>query len=140
MLNREEIKDIIPHREPFLLVDEITELEPGVRAVGKYTLTGEESFLKGHFPGKPIMPGVLIVEAMAQTGGIVVLTLPEFKGKIPLFGGIKKARFKKPVLPGDTLDIEVTIDRIIKNAGMGKGKVTVNGELACTGEITFMAV
>lgn len=140
MLNREEIKKIIPHREPFLLVDEVTELEPGKRGVGKFTLTGEEFFLKGHYPGMPIMPGVLIIESMAQLGGVVCLSLPEFKGKTPIFGGIKNARFKRKIEPGDTLEIEIVIDRIIKNAGIGKCKATVDGELACSAEITFIAL
>jgi 3-hydroxyacyl-[acyl-carrier-protein] dehydratase len=140
MLIKEEIKNIIPHRDPFLFIDEIIELDPGVKGVGKFTLTGEEFFLKGHYPGNPIMPGVLIVEALAQTGGVVVMSLPEFQGKTPLFGGISKARFKRMVVPGDTLTLEVTIERIIKNAGFGKAKATVNGEVACIGEITFIAV
>lgn len=140
MLNRDEIKKIIPHREPFLLIDEIVELESGKRGIGKYTLKGDEWFLKGHYPNNPIMPGVLICEALAQTGGVVVMSMPEFNGKTPLFGSINKAKFKRMVKPGDTLTLEVKLDRIIKNAGIGKAKATVGNEVACTCEITFIAV
>ena len=101
LLNQEQIKEIIPHRDPFLLVDEIEEMEPGVRAVGYKNVTGEEGFFRGHFPEYPVMPGVLIVEALAQVGAVSVLSLPENKGKLAFFGGIDKAKFRRQVRPGD---------------------------------------
>jgi len=140
LYNREDIKKIIPHREPFLLVDEIVELEVGKRGVGKYTLKGDEWFLQGHYPNFPLMPGVLICEALAQTGGVVVMSMQEFQGKTPVLGSINKAKFKRMVRPGDTLTLEVEIDRILKNAGIGKARAMVDGELACMCEITFIAV
>jgi len=137
VLNKEQIKDIIPHRDPFLLLDEITYLEPGVKAIGKWHLTGEEAFFKGHFPGNPVLPGVLIVESLAQTGAVAVLSMEQFKGKIGYFAGIDGVKFKRKVLPGDTLVLEVELIRIRGIIGIGKAVATVNGERAAYGELTF---
>jgi 3-hydroxyacyl-[acyl-carrier-protein] dehydratase len=137
MLNRQDIMEILPHRDPFLLVDRILEMEPGISAVGEKDVTGDEYFFAGHFPNYPVMPGVLIVEALAQTGAVAVLSLPEFKGKIAFFGGVDKVRFRRQVRPGDVLHLEVTIDKIRRGVGKGRGKATVNGELACEGGLLF---
>lgn len=140
MLSITEIMDIIPHRYPFLLLDRILELEPGVRAVGEKQVTINEPFFQGHFPGYPIMPGVLIVEALAQTGSVAALSLPDNKQKLGLFAGLNNVRFKRPVMPGDTLRLEVTFDKIRMNIGRGKGIATVDGALACEGELMFALV
>ena len=120
MLNIEEIKEIIPHRYPFLLVDRIDEMEVGKSAVGIKNVTINEEFFQGHFPGHPVMPGVLIVEALAQVGAIALLSSDEFKGKLALFAGIDEVRFKKQVIPGDTLRLEVEIISVRRNIGKGK--------------------
>lgn len=138
MLNTEEIKAIIPHRDPFLLVDEILELEPGKRAVGLKHISPDAFWFRGHFPGKPVMPGVLILEAMAQTGAVAALSLPELQGKIALFGGANKVKFKHMVLPGDTLRMEVELLKLRTMAGSGVGKAYVGGQLACSAEFTFI--
>jgi 3-hydroxyacyl-[acyl-carrier-protein] dehydratase len=135
-----DIQRILPHRYPFLLVDRIVELEPLRRAVGIKLVTINEPFFQGHFPGYPVMPGVLIVEAMAQVGGVVVNSAPENQEKLALFAGIDKVRFKRQVKPGDTLLIEVEINQIRRGVGAGSGTATVNGELACRGEILFALV
>ena len=137
MLTTQEIMAIIPHRYPFLLIDRILELEPGRRAVGEKLVTIGEPFFQGHFPDFPIMPGVLIVEALAQTACVAALSLPEFQGKIGLFAGIDSARFKRPVRPGDTLRLEITLDKMRRNIGRGSGKATVDGQLACEAELLF---
>ena len=137
MLNREQIKEILPHRDPFLWLDEITVLEPGVKAVGKLTLTGKEDFFRGHFPGNPVMPGVLIIEALAQTGAVAVLSLEQFKGKTGYFAGIDGAKFKRKVLPGDTLTLEVELVKIRGPIGIGKAVASVNGEKAAYADLTF---
>jgi len=139
-MNQEDVKKIIPHRDPFLFIDEMLELEPGIRGVAKKYVTGEEYFFKGHFPGNPVMPGVLIVEACAQVGAVVALSLEQFKGLTPLFAGIDNVKFKKMVKPGDTLILECEIKRVIRTAGIGEIKATVNGEIACFGTIKFVAV
>ncbi len=137
VLNIEQIKEILPHRYPFLLVDRIEELEPGVSAVGTKCVTANEEFFNGHFPQKPVMPGVLIIEALAQTGAVAILSEPEYKGKIVLFGGIKKARFKRQVVPGDVLNLSCKIISRRGPVGFGEAVATVNGEVAVTAELTF---
>ncbi|MDR1157308.1 MAG: 3-hydroxyacyl-ACP dehydratase FabZ [Oscillospiraceae bacterium] len=137
MLGGEEIQKIIPHRPPFLLLDEIDELEPGVRAVGRWRLTGAEDFFRGHFPGQPVLPGVLIIESMAQTGGVVMLSLPCYAGKLAYFAGIDKVRFRRKVFPGDCLETDVRIERVFQNIGYGKATASVNGEKAASGTLKF---
>ena len=138
MLDITEIKKIIPHRYPMLLIDRVEELIPGEKAVAKRKVTINEELFNGHFPGNPVMPGVLIVEALAQTGAVALLSLPEFKGKTAYFGGIKSAKFRKVVRPGDSLRLEVTLEKIRNNVGLGKAIATVDGKKACTAELTFM--
>ncbi len=135
-----EIKEIIPHRYPFLLVDKVTELEPGVSATGIKNTTATEYFYQGHFPNYPVMPGVLVVEALAQIGAIAMLSLPEFKGKTALFGGIKNARFKRQVVPGDQLVLNCKITKYRGRVGFGTVKATVDGKVACMGELSFAIV
>lgn len=138
MLDITEIKKIIPHRYPMLLIDRVEELIPGEKAVAKRNVTINEELFNGHFPGNPVMPGVLIVEVLAQTGAVALLSLPEFKGKTAYFGGIKSAKFRKVVRPGDSLRLEVTLEKIRNNVGLGKAVATVDGKKACTAELTFM--
>lgn len=138
MLDITEIKKIIPHRYPMLLIDRVEELIPGEKAVAKRNVTINEELFNGHFPGNPVMPGVLIVEALAQTGAVALLSLPEFKGKTAYFGGIKSAKFRKVVRPGDSLRLEVTLEKIRNNVGLGKAIATVDGKKSCTAELTFM--
>lgn len=138
MLDITEIKKIIPHRYPMLLIDRVEELIPGEKAVAKRNVTINEELFNGHFPGNPVMPGVLIVEALAQTGAVALLSLPEFKGKTAYFGGIKSAKFRKVVRPGDSLRLEVTLEKIRNNVGLGKAIATVDGKKTCTAELTFM--
>lgn len=138
MLDITEIKKIIPHRYPMLLIDRVEELIPGEKAVAKRNVTINEELFNGHFPGNPVMPGVLIVEALAQTGAVALLSLPEFKGKTAYFGGIKSAKFRKVVRPGDSLRLEVTLEKIRNNVGLGKAVATVDGKKACIAELTFM--
>lgn len=137
MLTTQEIMAIIPHRYPFLLIDRIIELEPGVRAVGEKLVSIGEPYFQGHFPDYPVMPGVLQVEALAQTACVAALVLPENKGKIGLFAGLDKVRFKRLVRPGDTLRLEVTFDKIRMGIGKGRGVATVDGQLACEAELIF---
>jgi 3-hydroxyacyl-[acyl-carrier-protein] dehydratase len=131
------IRDLIPHRYPFLLVDRIEEIEPGVRAVGIKNVTQNEPFFEGHFPDYPVMPGVLIVEALAQVGAVGVMVLEEFRGKLALFAGIDGVRFRRQVIPGDVLTMEVEISRLKGRVGRGRGNATVNGERACEAELMF---
>ncbi|MCI1954237.1 3-hydroxyacyl-ACP dehydratase FabZ [Ligilactobacillus acidipiscis] len=138
VLDSTQIQEIIPHRYPMLLIDRIEELEPGQRAVSLRNVTAHEEIFQGHFPGNPVMPGVLIVEAMAQTGAVALLTMDEFKGKTAYFGGIKTAKFRKVVRPGDQMKIEVNLEKIRGNVGLGKAVAKVDGKKACTAEITFM--
>lgn len=137
MLDIDGIKAIIPHRNPFLLVDRIEELEPGVRAVGIKNVTANEDFFAGHFPEYPVMPGVLIVEAMAQVGSVALLAVEENRGRIALFAGIDKVRFKRQVRPGDTLRITCEITRSRGPLGFGEATAYVGEELACAGELMF---
>jgi 3-hydroxyacyl-[acyl-carrier-protein] dehydratase len=132
--------DVLPHRPPFLFVDSVTALEPGVRATGTWRLTGDEWFFPGHFPGRPTLPGVLMCEAIAQLGAIAVLTEPRFAGKLPLFGGLDAARFRRQVQPGDQLELHVELDRMSARAGKGHGSARVNGETACECELMFVLV
>ncbi len=132
-----EIQKILPHRYPFLLVDRILEVEEGKRALGLKNVTVNEPFFQGHFPGYPVMPGVLLVEAMAQVGAVAILSKPEYQGKLALFAGIDKLRFRKQVFPGDQLLIEVEMLKIKANIGKATGKVTIDGKLVCAGEIMF---
>ena len=138
MLGIKEIQEIIPHRHPFLLVDKIEELEPGVRAVGYKAVTYNEPFFQGHFPQYPVMPGVLIMEALAQVGSIAMLSVEENKGKIGFFGGIDKAKFKRQVVPGDVLKLECEIIKSKGPMGVGKAVATVDGKIAAVAELTFM--
>ena len=137
MLSTVEIMDILPHRQPFLLIDTVEELEPGVRAVATKNVTFNEPYFAGHFPGNPVMPGVLIVEALAQTGAVAILSQPEWKGKTAYFAGIDKARFKQKGVPGDVLTLETEIIKIKGPIGIGKAVARVNGKLACSAELTF---
>ena len=137
LLNQEQIKEIIPHRDPFLLIDEVLELEPGVRVVATKYLRPEETWFKGHFPGMPVQPGVLTIEMLAQAGAVCALSLPENKGKIAFFAGIDKARFRQQVKPGDTLVLSVEMVKSRGSIGVGKAVATVNGKKAGTAEITF---
>ena len=132
--------DVLPHRPPFLFVTELTTVDPGVSATGTWELTGEEAFFGGHFPGRPTLPGVLMVESMAQLGGIAVLLDQRYAGKLPLFGGIERARFRRQVVPGETLQLQVTMDRLSARAGKGHGRATVGGHTACEAELLFVIV
>jgi len=131
------IRELIPHRYPVLLVDRIEEVEPGVRAVGIKNVTQNEPFFEGHFPDYPVMPGVLIVEALAQVGAVGVMAKEEFRGKLALFAGIDGVRFRRQVIPGDVLRLEVEISRLRGSAGRGKGSATVNGERVCEADLMF---
>lgn len=136
-LNREQIMEIIPHRDPFLLIDTIEELEEGKRVVATKHMNEDEFWFKGHFPDYPVVPGVLMLEMCAQAGAVAMLMLPENKGKIGFFGGVKEAKFRRQVVPGDTLRIEVEIIKVKGPVGVGKALATVNGEKAVSAEITF---
>ena len=134
------IQQIIPHRYPFLLVDRIVELDPGRRAVGIKNVTIGEHFFQGHFPGYPVMPGVLIVEALAQVGAVALLATDEHRGKLALFAGINEVRFKRQVRPGDTLTLAIELGQLRRGVGTGTGQATVDGDLACRGELMFALV
>jgi 3-hydroxyacyl-[acyl-carrier-protein] dehydratase len=136
-LGKGEIEQILPHRDPFLLLDEVLELEPGVRVVARKLVRPDEWYLAGHFPGRPIMPGVLMVEAMAQTGAVAVLADEENRGKLALFAGIDDVRFKRIVEPGDELELTCELERVRGPIGRGKATATVAGELAVRGTLTF---
>lgn len=129
--------EIIPHRQPFLLIDTVEELEPGVRAVAKKCVSSNEPYFAGHFPGEPVMPGVLIVEALAQTGAVAILCMPENKGKTAYFAGINSAKFKQKIVPGDVLTLETEIIKQKGPIGVGKAVAKVDGKVACMAELTF---
>ena len=132
--------DVLPHRAPFLFVDEITGVVPGVSATGRWYLTGDEWFFSGHFPGRPTLPGVLMCEAIAQMGAIAVLVGGQHAGRIPLFGGLDGARFRRQVQPGDTLELHVELSRMSARAGKGSGRALLNGETACECDLMFVLV
>ncbi|MGH9302056.1 MAG: 3-hydroxyacyl-ACP dehydratase FabZ [Acidimicrobiales bacterium] len=132
--------DVIPHRPPFLFVDEVTEVVPATLVRGIWHLDGTEAFFAGHFPGHPTLPGVLMVEAMAQLGAVAVLSDERFAGLLPLFGGIDRARFRRQVVPGDDLEMEVSLSRLSTRAGKGHGTARVQGELACEVDMLFVVV
>jgi 3-hydroxyacyl-[acyl-carrier-protein] dehydratase len=136
-LGREQIEAILPHRDPFLLIDEVVELEPGERVVARKHVRGDEWWFAGHFPGRPVMPGVLIVEAMAQTGAVAVLSQEENRGRIAFFGGIDDVRFKRIVEPGDELELECRLERVRGPIGKGTATAKVDGKLAARGTLTF---
>lgn len=138
LMTIEEIKAIIPHRYPFLLIDRVEEMEAGKKIVAKKNVTVNEPFFQGHFPEEPVMPGVLIIEALAQAGAVALLSLPDYQGKTAYFGALDKAKFRKKVVPGDTLMLEVEITKIKGPAGVGKGIAYVDGKKACEAELTFM--
>ena len=137
ILTTKEIMEIIPHRQPMLLIDTIEELECGKRGVGKKCVSFNEPYFAGHFPGEPVMPGVLIIEALAQVGAVVILSCPEFKGKTAYFGAINHAKFRQKVAPGDVLLLEVEMIKQKGSIGIGKATATVNGKVAASAELTF---
>lgn len=137
LLSAKEIMEIIPHRQPFMLIDTVEELTPGVRAVARKCVSYNEPFFQGHFPAEPVMPGVLIVEALAQTGAVAILSLEENKGKTAYFAAIQSAKFKKKVVPGDVLVLETEIIKQKGSIGIGKATATVDGMIAVQAELTF---
>jgi len=140
LMNREQIMEIIPHRDPFLLIDEVLEMEVGVRIKARKYIKEEDFWFKGHFPDYPVTPGVLMIEMLAQAGAVCMLSKPQYKGKIALFAGIDKAKFRKQVVPGDVLDLEVEIIREKLSIGTGKAIATVDGKKAVSCEISFAVV
>ncbi|MDR1712804.1 MAG: 3-hydroxyacyl-ACP dehydratase FabZ [Coriobacteriales bacterium] len=136
-LDIEAIQEILPHRPPFLLIDRVLEMQPGQYAKAQKCVTAGEPFFAGHFPQQKVMPGVLILEALAQTGAVALLSVPENAGRLAFFGGVKKARFRKPVVPGDVLLLECQITGMRGSIGFGEGRALVDGQLACSAEISF---
>lgn len=136
-LEAQEIQAILPHRYPMLMVDRVLDLKPGESVVAQKNVSINEQIFQGHFPGNPIFPGVLQIEAMAQAGAIALLSMPDFKGKTAYLGGIKKAKFRHMVRPGDVLRIEVTLEKLIDNAGLGKGKIYVGENMASSADLVF---
>ena len=137
IMNTQQIMDILPHRSPFLLIDTVEELEPGVKCVAKKNVTMNEPHFMGHFPENPVMPGVLIIEALAQTGAVAILCQDEWKGKTAYFAGINNTKFKQKVVPGDTLELTTEIIKVKGPIGVGKAVARVNGKVACMAELTF---
>ena len=133
-------REVLPHRDPFAFITRIDEVVPGERARCSWELSGDEDFFRGHFPGRPTLPGVLMLEALAQAGAIAALRDERFAGKLLLFGGVDKARFRRQVLPGDTLSLETTMGRLSARAGKGSGVASVDGEVACEAELLFVVV
>lgn len=131
---------VLPHRPPFLFVDRILDLVPGTSARGTWTLSGDEWFFRGHFPGRPTLPGVLMCEAVAQVGAYAVLSDSRFGGRLPLFGGLDSARFRKQVSPGDTLELTVNLTRMSSRAGKGTGRALLDGQVACECDLMFVLV
>lgn len=130
--------EVLPHRHPFLFVDDLLDVVPGVSARGTWHLTGDEEFFRGHFPGRPTLPGVLMVEAIAQLGAVALLSDERYRGKLPLFGGIDRARFRRQVVPGETLELSITMGRLGARAGTGTGTATVDGAVACEAGLLFV--
>ena len=130
--------DWLPHRPPFLLLDTILFIEPGIRAQAQWTLRGDEWFFPGHFPGRPTTPGVLLLESIAQCGAVVILSEPKYTGRLPLFGGVEHARFRRQVLPGDTVTLECEITRLSARGGKGHGRATVDGQVAVESDLLFI--
>lgn len=137
LMNREQIMEIIPHRDPFLLIDEIEEMEEGKSITAIKHVSEKEYYFAGHFPQEKVMPGVLIVEALAQAGAVAILSMPEHRGKIAYFGGIKEAKFRQKVVPGDTLRLHVELDRLRSSSGKGVATAYLGDKVACKCEITF---
>lgn len=137
IMNREEIEKVIPHRDPFLLIDEIVELEVGKKIVARKQIKAEDFWFKGHFPEHPVVPGVLMIEMLAQAGAVAMLSMDEHKGKIGFLAGVDKAKFRRQVVPGDLLTLEVEITKVKGPIGIGKALATVNGEKAVSAEISF---
>ena len=130
--------DWLPHRAPFLLLDSMLSIEPGVRASAQWTLRGDEWFFPGHFPGRPTTPGVLLLESIAQCGAVVILSEPKYAGRLPLFGGVERARFRRQVVPGDTVTLECEITRLSARGGKGHGRATVDGQVAAESDLFFV--